>query len=240
MDFLLIPGAWLGSWVWEDVADILRRKGHRAFGVTLTGMGDRVHLASPDLTLEDAVNDVQNILRYDGLRKPVIVGHSFAGNLAAKIADLNHDLVSGLIFFDSSIPEYTEERQGGIDQWSAKDRTEFLEDVNSKWGGYFVLTEEMFSQIGGDFSAEQKKEFFSRITPLPYRYIADSIQLSHFYSGIKKAHILCTGGGDDPESMIRQRLFGPYKIIESGYWPMITKPEETADDLISLAATFSP
>jgi pimeloyl-ACP methyl ester carboxylesterase len=238
MDFLLIPGAWLGSWVWEDVADILMERGHRVFAVTLTGMGDRVHLARPDLTLEDAVIDVQNILKYDGLRKPIIVGHSFAGSLAAKVADLNYGSISGLIFLDSSIPQYTEEKQCGIDQWNEQDRIEFLDDVNKKWGGFFVLTDEMFSKIGFDFSSEQRKAFFSRITPLPFRYIADSIQLSSFYPQIRKAHILCTGGGDNPEEMIKYGLFGPYKIIESGHWPMITKPEETALNLISLARTF--
>ena len=62
MDFLLIPGAWLGGWVWDEVADILRAKGHRVFSITLTGMDDRVHLARPDLILEDAVQDVQNVI----------------------------------------------------------------------------------------------------------------------------------------------------------------------------------
>lgn len=238
MDFVLIPGAWLGGWVWADVADILRSKGHRVFPITLTGMGDRVHLARPDLTHLDAVKDVQNVIRYDGVNHPVIVGHSFAGTVAAKVADLNHDSISGLIFLDSAIPQYTEEMQGGVGQWNEKDRNEFLDDVNKKWGGYYVLTDEVFSKIGGDFSPEQKKNFYSRITPLPYKYIADSIQLSANYPKIKKAHILCTGGGDDPEELIKFGLFGPHKIIVSGHWPMITKPEETAADLISLASSF--
>ena len=238
MDFLLIPGAWLGGWVWYEVADILRAKGHRVFSITLTGMGDRVHLARPDLRLEDAVKDVQNVIRYDGVSHPVIVGHSFAGTIAARVADLNHDSISGLIFLDSTIPQYTEEMQCGIDQWNEKDRSEFLHDVNKKWGGYFVLTEEVFSKIGCDFSPEQKKDFYKRMTPLPHRYIADSINLSTNYPKIKKAHILCSGGGDDPEELIKFGLFGPHKIIDSGHWPMITKPEETADDLISLASSF--
>ena len=238
MDFLLIPGAWLGGWVWDNVADMLRAKGHRVFSITLTGMGDRVHLARPDLILEDAVQDVQNVIRYDRVTQPVIVGHSFAGTIAAKVADLNHDSTSGLIFLDSTIPQYTEEMQCGIDQWNEKDRIEFLDDVNNKWGGYFVLTEEVFSKIGFDFSPEQKKDFYTRITPLPYRYIADSIRLSSNYPKIKKAHIICTGGGDDPDELLKSGLFGPHKIMDSGHWPMITNPKETAENLISLASSF--
>jgi len=238
MDFLLIPGAWLGGWCWENVAGILNRSGHRTFCITLTGMGDRVHLASRDLSIQDAVNDVQNVLKYDRPRNPVIIGHSFAGKLAAKVADLNHDSVSGLIFLDSIIPQNTEESQCGIDQWNAKDRNEFLEDVHKKWGGYYLLTNEVFSQIGGDFSQELRADFLSRITPLPYRYISDSIILSPKYPGIKKAHILCTSGGDNPEDVIKSGLHGPYKVIESGHWPMITKPVETAASILSLAESF--
>lgn len=132
-------------------------RGHRVLGVTITGMSDRGHLARPDLALEGPVNDVQNILKYDGLLKPVIVGHSFAGSLAAKVADINYDSISSLIFFDSSTPQYTGKKQDHIDQWNEQDRLEFLDEVNKKWGGYFVLTDEMFSKIGVDFSPEQKK-----------------------------------------------------------------------------------
>ena len=31
------------------------------------------------------------------------------------------------------------------------------------------------------------------------------------------------------------KLDGPYKVIDSGHWPMITKPVELADAILSLS-----
>ena len=42
--FVLVPGAWLGSWVWRKITPALEKKGNSVYRVTLTGMGDRVHL----------------------------------------------------------------------------------------------------------------------------------------------------------------------------------------------------
>src|SRR5262245_10593264 len=46
--YVLVHGAWAGSWKWRFVAPILRRAGHEVFTPTLTGLGERAHLASPD------------------------------------------------------------------------------------------------------------------------------------------------------------------------------------------------
>ena len=49
--FVLIPGGWSGGWQWRDVANRLRRAGHEVFTPTLTGLGERVHLATPRTNL---------------------------------------------------------------------------------------------------------------------------------------------------------------------------------------------
>jgi len=47
--FVLVPGAWLGAWAWRWVVPLLERGGNAAYPLTLTGMGDRVHLATPQV-----------------------------------------------------------------------------------------------------------------------------------------------------------------------------------------------
>jgi pimeloyl-ACP methyl ester carboxylesterase len=76
--FVLVPGAWLGGWAWKKVTPLLEQKGHEAYAVTLTGMGERIHLASKDVGIETAIQDVLNIIKYNGLDDFVLVGHSFA------------------------------------------------------------------------------------------------------------------------------------------------------------------
>ena len=48
---VLVHGAFAGGWCWRWVAPELRAKGHGVFTPTLTGLGERAHLASPDVTL---------------------------------------------------------------------------------------------------------------------------------------------------------------------------------------------
>ena len=79
--FVLVPGAWLGGWVWKKVTPLLEQKEHQAHAVTLTGMGERVHLVSKDVGIETAIQDVLNVINYNDLDDFVLVGHSFAGKV---------------------------------------------------------------------------------------------------------------------------------------------------------------
>ena len=72
MTFGLVHGACIGGWVWRWVAAELRAAGHEVFTPTLTGHGERVHLARPDIDLDTHIQDVANLLRYqDLMRNPV-------------------------------------------------------------------------------------------------------------------------------------------------------------------------
>jgi hypothetical protein len=76
----------------------------------------------------------------------------------------------------------------------------------------------------------------SKVTPWLLRYAGDPITLSDKWNSVKKkAYILCTSGGDDVDQILKRGLDGPSKVIDSGHWPMITKPEETVQALLELA-----
>jgi hypothetical protein len=56
---------------------------------------------------------------------------------------------------------------------------------------------------------------------------------------VKSPYIFCTRGGDSVDEILNGKwgkLDGPYKIIESGHYPMITKPDELAKDMINLSS----
>jgi pimeloyl-ACP methyl ester carboxylesterase len=53
------------------------------YPISLTGLGERVHLARPDTDLDVHVTDVVNLLSYEGLSDVVLVGHSYAGSVVA-------------------------------------------------------------------------------------------------------------------------------------------------------------
>ena len=225
--FVLVPGAWLGAWAWKRVVPLLAHDGNTVYPLTLTGMGDRVHLASPQVGMETAISDVVNAILYEDLEDIVLVGHSFAGKVVSAVADRMPQRIQTLLFLDAFIPANIQTPQGdfGNEGWPT---------LPEAWR--IPLTEEILGMIGKDLQGEDREWMLSKVTPWLMRYAGDPITLSGKWNSVrKKAFILCTGGGDDVQAILKRGLDGPTKVINSGHWPMITKPTETAQAILELS-----
>ena len=99
--FVLVHGAWTGAHVWRPLRLLLAADGHEVFAPALTGLGERVHLASPETDLETHVQDVVNLLRYQDLREVVLVGHSYGGAVVCTAADREPDRIARLVLLDA-------------------------------------------------------------------------------------------------------------------------------------------
>src|SRR5215207_4406002 len=99
---VLVPGACLGGWAWREVATRLRALGHDVYPVTLTGLGERVHLAHKHIDLETHIADVVNLLDYEGLDDAVLVGHSYAGIVITGVGGRRPEPLNALVYLDTS------------------------------------------------------------------------------------------------------------------------------------------
>src|ERR1700716_3513883 len=104
-DFILIHGAWRGSWTWTRVRRLLAAAGHQVFTPTLTGLGERSHLLSRDVGLDTHVADIANLMIWEDLRDIVLVGHPYGGIVARHVADRMPDRINSLIYLDAFVPE---------------------------------------------------------------------------------------------------------------------------------------
>ena len=229
--FVLVPGAWLGAWAWKPVASALQREGQGVYPVTLTGMGERVHLVSPDVGMETAIQDVLNVIRYNDIDEFVLVGHSFAGKVAAAVADRVPGKVRRVIYLDSFRPELVRTPQGAFDP---------TEEFGPMPPGQYTipLTLETIGRIGKDVLGPNLDRMRALATAWPVKLANDPITLSKEYDAISEAYVFCTLTGDPVDEIIAGKwgkLRGPYRRIETGHWPMITRPEELATDLVALA-----
>ena len=193
--FVLVPGAWLGAWAWKKVVPQLEKRGHSAHPVTLTGMGERVHLATKDVGLETAVQDVLNVIKYNEIDDFVIVGHSFAGKVAAVVADRAHDKVKKAIYLDSFRPNRVRTPQGSFDP---------AEEFGPLPSGAFAvpLTEDTVDRIGKDVKGRAREWMMAMATPWPMKMARDPVVLSEDYDGVKEAYVFCTLTGDPVDEIV--------------------------------------
>lgn len=104
-NFVLVQGAWHGSWCWKRVREALAAAGHHVFTPTLTGVGERSHLLSREVNLETHIQDVLNLIKWEELRDVVLCGHSFGGCVVTGVADRIPDRIRSLVYLDAFVPE---------------------------------------------------------------------------------------------------------------------------------------
>ena len=103
--FVLIHGAWHGGWAWKKVKPLLGGAGYEVFTPTLTGLGERRHLASPAVNLDTHIQDVVGVLESEDLRDVVLVGHSYGGMVISGVAERAPDHLARIVYLDAFLPE---------------------------------------------------------------------------------------------------------------------------------------
>ena len=102
--FVVAHGAWSAGWAWKKMRPLLRDKGHELFTPTYTGVGERAHLATPEVGLETHIQDILAVLEAEDLSGIVLVGHSYGGMVATGVADRAASRIAQLIYLDAFVP----------------------------------------------------------------------------------------------------------------------------------------
>lgn len=102
---VLIAGGWHGGWAFTPIARELRAHGHDVFTPTLTGLGERSHLAHAAINLETHIQDVVNVLLFERLSGVILCGHSYAGMVITGVADRLPERIASLVYIDAFVPK---------------------------------------------------------------------------------------------------------------------------------------
>jgi pimeloyl-ACP methyl ester carboxylesterase len=86
------------------VAPLLRAQGCDVFTPTLTGLGERVHLARPTVNLDTHIQDIVNVVRYEDLESVVLVGHSYGGMVVTGVLDRVPERLAHVVYLDAEVP----------------------------------------------------------------------------------------------------------------------------------------
>lgn len=235
-NYVLVHGTGHGGWCWRNVATRLRAAGHNVYTPTLTGLGERAHLLSPEIGLDTHIQDVAGVIECEELPKVVIVGHSYGGFVITGVCDRMRDRIEHAFYLDAPAPK-DGDRNGGFRSFEELSRRAGpLID-----GLYMPAKKESIPAFGippGDLANTAWLE--RRLTPHPAKTWIDPIRLKNGgSSGLPRTYVFCNQAG--PESPMRryaeQRRQDPtfrFRELPSGHDAMVTVPEETAKLLLDL------
>jgi pimeloyl-ACP methyl ester carboxylesterase len=227
--YLLVHGGVCGGWCWKRVIPLLREAGHEVYTPTLTGLGERSHLANPDVGLETHIQDILNVLDYEDLSDVVLVGHSWGGMVITGVADRASHRLSHLVYLDASVPQDGQSSLDCTDAWFR----DFLNDRVVTCGDNWRLMPLPLREFGLTDEADLAWAE-SKVTPHPFKSFRDPARFNPAtVMVLPRTYIACIGenppGGEKPAYLEGMN----YLELSTGHMAMITAPQELTDLLLA-------
>lgn len=242
--FVLVHPAWHGAWCWKKVAPLLRRRGHQVFTPTLTGLGERSHLARPEIGLEVHVTDVVNVLQYEDLRGVILVGHSSGGMVITGVADRVPDRIAHVVYLDAFVPEHGE----ALLDLVSVDRRHAMEAMVETEGEGWLLPrfaappwETIVREMWGVTDDGDVRWMLERLGPTPFGHFKDAVKRTNpAAEKLPRTCIRCrqfpNPRFDRHAEMAKQSALWRYRELATSHHPAVTMPEALADLLLELAS----
>ena len=231
--FVLVHGAWHGSWCWKRVRRSLQARGHEVFTPTLTGLADRVHLLSPQVGLETHITDVANLILREELADVVLCGHSYGGAVISGVADRVPGRIGALVYLDAFV---LEDGQSLFDTQSAELRNEQIKAAREAGEGWKVPP---FSAEAFGVNAKDRGWVNRQCTMQPLATSQEPIHLTGAISRIENVtFILANGWAPTPFTPFYEKAKAKgWKALTTscGHEVMLDQPEELVEELLTLS-----
>jgi pimeloyl-ACP methyl ester carboxylesterase len=184
--FVLVHGGWGGGWEWRLVADSLQRAGHIAYRPTLTGLGERRHLANPQVDLDTHIEDVVAVLQNEDLTDVVLVGQSYGGAVVTGVADRAPERLRHLVYVDAFVPDNGQ----SVNELSGAKFSQYFRDLAVEAGDGW--------QVPVWFSAEEQglpdqisAWYMSHVSPHPLSTLDQPLRLTGAVGAVPTTYIDC-------------------------------------------------
>jgi pimeloyl-ACP methyl ester carboxylesterase len=223
---VLVHGGWAGGWQWTETAEKLIVNGYSAFTPTLTGLGDRVHLASPEVDINTYINDVKNVFIYEELADVILVGFSYSGLVVTGLAEVVPERIRHIIYVDAFIPKNGQSLEDIVGERISVHFHKFAHDYGNGW-----LVPSFF-------------ENDPRLTAQPIKTSTTPLTVANpLAETVPRTYIKCTAKDPswsftpilDEASRYAQSMGWGYKEIESDHFPMDHAQENLLRMIIEIA-----
>jgi pimeloyl-ACP methyl ester carboxylesterase len=240
---VLVHGAWAGAWCWRRALAPLRAAGHEVHAVTLTGVGERSHLMSAQITLATHIADVLNLIESEELREVVLVGHSYGGMVVTGAADVllarapdadERPWLNRLVYVDAVVPLPGE-------SWSSTHSGAVIaarSAASRPSGGISMPAPDpaLFGLEGADAEWVRRRQ-----TPHPFRLYHEPLPFDAArVASVPRCFIDCTSPALATVAAFRPRVRAEpgWKVVElaTGHDPMVSLPERFVEVLLEAIA----
>lgn len=191
--FVIVHGAWGGGWEWSEVADLLSGQGHRVFTPTLSGMGERAHLARDEtIGLTTHVDDVVGLLELEDLRDVVLCAASYGGMPATGAAERAPERIRLLVFVDGLVPLSDQAAIDLFPTWFAELVRDGVAAQGADWR--VPMPSRLFDALipPGSVPDDVRREYLERVRPHPAASFLEALRLTEAWESVPKAFIRCT------------------------------------------------
>ncbi|CCH18085.1 alpha/beta fold hydrolase [Micromonospora lupini] len=221
-DVVLVAGAWLGSWAWDEVVPGLRAVGHQTVPLTLSGLAERQGVPAGQQThVQEIVGEIE---RRD-LRDVVLVGHSYSGIPVGQAATRLGDRLARVVYVDAEVP------------------VDGLSFASGWWQGRAAF-ESVLADNGGDWPPPDAAEFDGQgltdeqtarlvkgATPHPGATLTEPAVLARPLGELPTTYVKCLLDGPEPNDTVAALLTSEHwRLVRmaTGHWPMFSQPAELA------------
>jgi pimeloyl-ACP methyl ester carboxylesterase len=219
---LVCHDAWSAGWAWKKMHPLTRGAGHRLLTPSYTGLGERVHLASPSVDLETHVQDILNVITYEDLSDIILLGHSYGGMVATGVADRARDKIAQLVYLDAFVPQ---DGECLLDHLNAQERQRMRGLVQSG-DGWRVPP----NPTPPDTPPADLEWLTTRRVDMPIKCFETKLRLQHGEPALPRSYIYCTRAAPTD-------AFGPfakraksepgwrYFELDASHSPNVTAPD---------------
>ena len=234
---LLIPGAWMGAWIWDDTVERLHEAGCPARTLTLSGLASGASAGDlGGIRLADHVAEALDAVR--ALGEPLtIAGHSYSGLIAGMVADQAPERVVHTVIIAGFYPR---DGRSLLDDWSADAGERAAERAAIEQAG-MLWAPPPAGGLDADpgLDSAQARWLGRRLRPHPGRTVLDPASMQR---SITEQSVTVVAAGD-PRATLPEDLAGTmtsdwsFRSIPEGHWPMLSHSTELLEILVDAATT---
>ena len=245
--YLLVHGGWHGAWCWKKVIPLFQEAGQRLYTPTLTGLGERALLLTPEVGLSTHIQDIVQVIEENQLHDVILLGHSYSGMVITGVVDRVPERIRHLVYLDAFVP-----RDGAsIADISPMVIRRLRRDARTHGDGWRVNPPQAPFGMGGINGVSQEPDLSwvrSMVGPQSLKTFEEPLHLKDPDIVSKKARtfIRCTRGLpvfllNTMQRVLVRHTLSPtapgwrFRQLDTGHDCMITAPKELTELLLEIA-----